>query len=99
MKSITKPELVAQIVSKIEGADKRVVESVLNSLRDVTYEQLKNAGAFTIPGIAILTAIHKEATPERQGINPFTKQPTTIKAKPACTKIKCKPVKALKDAV
>ena len=33
------------------------------------------------------------------GINPFTKEPTVFKAKPARKVIKGRPVKAVKDAV
>jgi nucleoid DNA-binding protein len=99
MKSLTKPELVSQIETKDGALDKRTVLAVLDALRDIVYEQLKTNGVVTIPGVVILTAIHKEATPEHPGINPFTKQAVTVKAKPASIKIKCKPVKALKDAL
>ena len=37
------------------------------------------------------------ATQDREGINPFTKQPMTIKGKPASRKLRAAPVKALKD--
>lgn len=99
MKSLTKPELVSQIETKAGNLDKHAVLAVLDALRDVVYEQLKTNGAVTIPGVVILTAIHKDATKEHPGINPFTKQAVTVKAKPASTKIKCKPVKALKDSL
>jgi nucleoid DNA-binding protein len=46
-----------------------------------------------------LTTVRKPATPEREGINPFTKEKTTFKAKPARTVVKPRPLKALKDAV
>ena len=39
------------------------------------------------------------AKPARKGINPFTKEPTVFKAKPARTVVKIRPLKALKDAV
>jgi len=39
------------------------------------------------------------ATKERKGINPFTKEPTVFKAKPARKVVKGRPVKAAKDAV
>jgi len=41
----------------------------------------------------------KAATKAKQGINPFTKDPMTIKAKPARNVIKAVPLKALKDLV
>ena len=41
----------------------------------------------------------KPAAKARKGINPFTKEETTFKAKPARKVIKGRPVKAAKDAV
>jgi DNA-binding protein HU-beta len=54
---------------------------------------------FTIPGLMKLQVVRKPATEEREGINPFTKEPTILKAKPASKQVKIKPVKALKDLV
>ena len=36
-----------------------------------------------LPGFAKFVVIKKPATKERHGINPFTKEPTVFKAKPA----------------
>jgi DNA-binding protein HU-beta len=36
-----------------------------------------------LPGFANFVVIKKSATKERAGINPFTKEPTVFKAKPA----------------
>ena len=41
----------------------------------------------------------KPATKQRPGINPFTKEPITIAAKPASKKVRARPVKAIKDVV
>ena len=38
---------------------------------------------FLVPGFAKFVVIKKPATKERKGINPFTKEPTVFKAKPA----------------
>jgi hypothetical protein len=43
--------------------------------------------------------IKKPAPKERKGINPFTKEPTVFKAKPARKVLKARPVKAAKDAL
>ena len=43
--------------------------------------------------------VHKPAVPEREGINPFTKEPTIFKAKPARNVVKISPLKTLKDMV
>jgi hypothetical protein len=44
-----------------------------------------------------LKAKQTPATEDRPGVNPFTKQPTVIKGKPASLKVRATPVKALKD--
>ncbi|PKN36209.1 MAG: hypothetical protein CVU63_17405, partial [Deltaproteobacteria bacterium HGW-Deltaproteobacteria-20] len=51
------------------------------------------------PGLVKLKTVKKPATKDRQGINPFTKQPMTIKGKPASKKVRATAVKALKDMV
>ena len=56
-------------------------------------------GAFVLPGFAKFVVIKKPATKERAGINPFTKEPTVFKARPARKIIRARPVKAAKDAV
>ena len=43
--------------------------------------------------------IRKPATKARKGINPFTKEETVFKAKPARNVVKIQPLKALKDMV
>jgi nucleoid DNA-binding protein len=52
-----------------------------------------------LPGFCKFVVIKKPATKERSGINPFTKEPTVFKAKPARKVLKARPVKAAKDAV
>jgi DNA-binding protein HU-beta len=75
------------------------VKAVIESLASVGYKELKKAGVFLLPGYAKFVVVKKAATPERTGINPFTKQPTVFKAKPARKILKVRPVKAAKDAV
>jgi nucleoid DNA-binding protein len=71
----------------------------MESLAAVGYKELKKAGMFVLPGFAKFVVVKKPATPERTGINPFTKEPTVFKAKPARKQLKVRPVKAAKDAV
>ena len=54
---------------------------------------------FTIHGLCKIVVQHKPATKERQGINPFTGEQTTFKAKPARNVVKIRPLKKLKDMV
>jgi DNA-binding protein HU-beta len=74
-------------------------QRVIESLADVGYKELKKTGAFFVPGFAKFVVIKKPATKARKGINPFTKEPTIFKAKPARKVIRARPVKAVKDAV
>jgi nucleoid DNA-binding protein len=68
-------------------------------LNEVVMRELgsQGSGEVTIPGLVKFVTVHKPAVPEREGINPFTKQPTVFKAKPASTVVKARPVKALKN--
>ena len=56
-------------------------------------------GQFSLPGLCKITIVRKPATKARKGINPFTGQETTFKAKPARTVIKIRPLKKMKDMV
>lgn len=95
---MSKTELIEAIASQ-SGLEKKQVSAVLDALSDVVYRELKAQHEVVIPGLIKLTSVTKPAVPEHEGINPFTKQPTIFKAKPARTVIKPSPVKALKDAV
>jgi DNA-binding protein HU-beta len=95
---MTKSEFVNAIAEK-SGLNKKQAATVLEAVSDVVTSQLKSSGEVTIPGLIRLSVSVKEATPERPGINPFTKEPTTFKAKPARKVVKARPMKALKDAV
>jgi len=99
MKNLTKPEFIAKVQTIAGDMDKSSVLSVLDAICKVCVDELKSNGAVIIPGLARLTLVKRAAMPERQGISPFTKQLTTLKAKPASVAVKIKPVKAIKDAV
>lgn len=97
-KGMTKSEFVAAVAEK-SGLSKKDVNALFDAVMAVAVGELKKGNEVTLPGIAKVKAVHKPAQPERPGINPFTKQPTVIKAKPASTAVKIRPVKAIKDAV
>jgi DNA-binding protein HU-beta len=75
------------------------VKNVLEALATVGYQEMKKTGEFMLPGFAKFVVVKKPATKARKGINPFTKEPTVFKAKPARKVLKVRPVKAAKDAV
>jgi DNA-binding protein HU-beta len=98
-KLMTKSELIEAITAEHDGLTRKDVKGVMETLTKVGYKELKKSGAFLIPGFAKFVVIKKPATKERAGINPFTKEPTVFKARPARKIIKARPVKAAKDAV
>ncbi len=95
---MSKSELIQKIADETSLA-KKDVKAVVELLASVGYKELKKAGTFLLPGFAKFVVIKKPATKERTGINPFTKEPTVFKAKPARKSLKVRPVKAAKDAV
>ena len=95
---MSKTEFIQELANQ-SGLDKKQVNAVLDALNNVVYRELKAEHEVTIPGLVKLTSVKKPAVPEREGINPFTKEKTIFKAKPARTVIKPRPLKALKDAV
>jgi DNA-binding protein HU-beta len=95
---LTKSQLIEQIATANKLA-KKDVKGVMEALATVGYKELKKNGVFVLPGFAKFVVIKKPATKAREGINPFTGQPTTFKAKPARKIVRARPVKAAKDAV
>jgi DNA-binding protein HU-beta len=99
-KPLSKSDLISKLAEENEGKlSRKDVKGVLESLATIGYKELKKTGTFLVPGFAKFVVIKKPATKERKGINPFTKEPTVFKAKPARKIVRARPVKAAKDAV
>jgi DNA-binding protein HU-beta len=99
-KSMSKSELIQKIVEQHPNEIARKdVKGVIEAVAEIGYKELEKTGAFFVPGFAKFVVIKKPATKARKGINPFTKEPTIFKAKPARKIIRARPVKAAKDAV
>ena len=99
-KSPTKSEILTHIANDT-GMTRKQVDAVLSSLQNLIAKSLKarNAGLFSLPGLMKIKVVKKPATKARKGINPFTGEETTFKAKPARKAIKIQPLKSLKDMV
>lgn len=99
-KKLTKSQFVAAVAAKCEMT-KTQTSAVIEAINAVVVEQLgkKGPGEIVLPGLLKLTVVNKPAIPERQGTNPFTKEPTVFKAKPASKAVRARAVKALKDAI
>lgn len=97
-KPLTKTEIFNNL-AETSGLSKKEVTAVMDALAEEIGKALKPDGPqqFTVPGLCKIVLQHKPAVPERQGINPFTKEETTFKAKPAMNVVKVRPLKALKD--
>ena len=99
-KLMSKSQLIEKIANQHPNSmTRKDVRGVIESLVEIGYRELKKTGAFFVPGFAKFVVIKKPATKERAGINPFTKEPTIFKAKPARKIVRARPVKAAKDAV
>ncbi|MEX0936380.1 MAG: HU family DNA-binding protein [Pirellulales bacterium] len=96
----TKSEVFSNIAEETE-LSKKQVSAVFEALSDEIRKSLGRNGpkSFTIPGLCKIIVQHKPATKARKGINPFTGEETTFKAKPARNAVKVRPLKNLKDMV
>jgi nucleoid DNA-binding protein len=105
----TAPKVVKSVLSKsaliahlagTTGAAAKDVRAVLAALEGTISSAIGKKGArvFVLPGLLKITVTNVAAKPARKGINPFTGEPTTFKAKPATVKVKVRPMKKLKDA-
>jgi DNA-binding protein HU-beta len=94
----TKSEVLTQI-AKDTSLSRKQVSTVFDSLSGVIKKSLRGNGLFTMPGLLKLKVVKKPATKAREGINPFTKEKQTFKAKPASKKVRVLPLKSLKGLV
>ena len=97
-KPATKSETFANIAAATELSRKQVA-AVFESLNGIIKKSLRGNGLFTMPGLMKLKVVKKPATKAREGINPFTGEKMTFKAKPASKKVRVLPLKSLKAMV
>jgi nucleoid DNA-binding protein len=95
---LTKSQIVASVADST-GLTKKQVGSVMDEVHTLIERSIKKRGVgeFTIPGILKITTVKKPARKARKGINPFTGEETTFKAKPASIAVKIRPLKKLKE--
>ena len=99
-KPMTKSEVVSGIADAT-GLAKKDVNAVFEAMTTQIKKSLGRSGpgTYTVPGLTKITVVRKPATKARKGINPFTGEETTFKAKPARNVVKIRPLKNLKDMV
>lgn len=96
----TKGEII-RVLAESTGLSKKEVDTLFSSLGQLIDLDIgkKGPGIFNVPGLMKIVRVSKPATKARKGINPFTGEETTFKAKPARNVVKVRALKALKDMV
>jgi nucleoid DNA-binding protein len=99
-KRLSKSQFVTTVAEK-SGLNKKQTTSALDTINAIVAQQLgkRGPGEVLIPGLLKLNIVDKPATRKHEGINPFTKEPMTYKAKAARKVIKVRALRALTDAV
>lgn len=99
-KRMSKSQFLTTLAEK-SGLNKNQAASALDTINTMVAQQLGKGGPgeVLIPGLLKLNIVNKPATRKHEGINPFTREPMTYKAKAARKVIKARPLKALKDAI
>ena len=99
-KRMTELEFMITLSEK-SGLNMRQASSALEVTSAIITQQLGKGrpGEVLIPRLLRLNVVDRPATLQHEGVNPFTKEPMTRKAKPARKVIKVSPLRALKDAV
>ena len=97
--TLSKSALINSVVQEVGEISRKEVKTIIETLADVAYKELKKNGIFTVPGFAKFRVVKKPATKAREGINPFTKQSMTFAAKAASKSVRARAIKSIKDAV
>jgi len=102
--ALRKPMAKSAIIGEIDlitELNKKQVSSVLDELSILIERHIKkrSPGKFVFPGLMKIEVKRKTATKARKGFNPFTKEETMFKAKPARRVVKIRPLKKVKDMV
>lgn len=99
VKSAYSKSQVAVEIAEHVGITRKQVSEVFNVLTNLIDRHVKKGGPgiFNMPGLLKINTIRKPATKARKGINPFTGEACTFKAKPARTVVKVRALKGLKD--
>jgi nucleoid DNA-binding protein len=97
-KALTKSQFV-DLLATNTGLSKQIVKDVLAGQASIMESELKAGRPVVVNSMIKVTVQMKGPTPSRVGINPFTKEQMTIKARPARKVIRVRALKSLKDIV
>jgi nucleoid DNA-binding protein len=95
---LTKSQML-ELLAEDSGVAKSDVKKVWGSLARVIEASIskRGSGQFTLPGLMKVTTVRRPAIKARRGINPFTKEETWFKAKPASTGVRIRALKKMKS--
>jgi len=95
---MSKSEIIRALTA-MDGLGRKEVIGVLDGLNQLIELHIKprGPGKFVLPGLLKVVVVRKAATPSRRGVNPFTGETMTFKAKPARRVLKIRPLKKLKE--
>jgi nucleoid DNA-binding protein len=90
---------IIKAITDITSFPKKDVVATLEALTTLIelHVKARGPGKFVMPGLLKISVVKKAARPARKGINPFTGEETTFKAKPAHKVVKIKALKRLKE--
>ncbi len=100
----SKPRTKSEIYNTLAeqtGLARKEIQSVFDSLGALLATDLskRGPGVMQVPGLMKVVVKRMPAKKARKGINPFTKEPTIFKAKPARNVVKVRPLVGLKKMV
>ena len=89
---------VLEALAEDSGMSKSEIKKVCGSLERLIEASIcdQGYGQFTLPGLMKVTTVRRPAIKARRGINPFTKEETWFKAKPASTGVRIRALKKMK---
>jgi nucleoid DNA-binding protein len=92
---------VYQTIAQHVGIHRKDVAAVFHTLASMIRTDLSKMGSgiFNVPSMMRITVKRRPATKARMGINPFTKEQTMFKAKPARNVVRVRPLKSLREMV
>ena len=92
---------IVKTVAELSSTSRKDTATVIENLSKVIEGHIKTRGpgVFTLPGLLKIMVVKKAARPAREGINPFTGEKTTFKARPARKVVKIRALKKLKEMV
>lgn len=102
LKNLDRPFTRTQQITHLADTtnlSKKDITNVIGSLEQMISSHLKQLGEISVGGLMKLTITKRPATKAKEGINPFTGQPTIFKAKPAKKVVKIRALKKMKDMV